>query len=135
MRHNKFSLSYLPPKELEIEVEKMISNPTLYSKENFIDALLLLSMNNINFKLADHLTSFCIHSRSKSVKNMAVMAVGHIARVYKRKINQALYCKIVEICLQDKDLFLQEGAYDALCDLRMFLKIPLPNGCINKNPM
>lgn len=119
-------LSYLPPKELKAEIEKMIKNSTVYSTNDFIFALLMLSTNKINFNLADHLASFCIDSQDKYVKDMAIMAVGHIARVYKKRVNQELYRKVIEFYFQDNDLFLQEGAYDALCDLRMFLKIPLP---------
>jgi hypothetical protein len=111
--------------DLEAEVKRMIEHYDAYSREDLVYALLLLSSNLINYSLADRLASLCIDSPDYWVKNMAVLSVGHMARVYGCRVNQGLYDKVVEI-FADRSNPLWGASQSALCDLRMFLKIPLP---------
>jgi len=126
MRQDEHYLSYLPPKELQVEIAKMIKNPTAYSEDDFIFALLMLSTNKIDFKLTDSLASFCIDSQNEHIKNMAVMAVSHIARVYKKLVNQELYSKIITLYLDESNP-LSGQAHETLEDIQIFLKIPFPS--------
>lgn len=97
----------------------------LENDKEIIDAILIMCMNDIDYRLTDKLCSKYFYNRDYYVKRMSIMAVGHIARVYGKLVNKELYEQIVCIYL-DKSSQYCELASDALDDIQTFLKIPKP---------
>ena len=89
-----------------------------------------MSLNEIDFELADKLCTKFIHDKDKDIKVASLQAIGHIARVYKKLVNKDLYNYICKI-YKDKKHPQCGYAEDALSDIQIFLNIPKPDDIVD----
>lgn len=104
----------------------MISDEIDFEKDDVIQSLLVMSLNEIDYKLADELCAKFIYDNDQDIKIICIQAIGHIARVYEKLVNKRLYDYICEI-YKDKKHPLCGYVEDALNDIQIFLKIPKPD--------
>lgn len=91
-------------------------------KQDIIDIILCTSMNNVSFKLAEKVCERFIRSEDLDIKYLAVVAVGHIARVYGRLINKKILEEITNL-YGGKDPVIYGAAKGSLGDIKVFLNI------------
>jgi|LakMenEpi03Aug12_release.lakeMendotaPanAssembly.Ray.scaffolds.fasta_scaffold632125_2 hypothetical protein len=124
----KQSIIYkLKDKELFDFLIAMINEKVDFEKDDVIQSLLVMSLNEIDYDLADKLCTKFIHNEDLDIRVISIQAIGHIARVYEKLINKDLYDDICKI-YKDKKHPLCGYVEDALNDIQIFLKIPKPDG-------
>jgi hypothetical protein len=122
----KESIIYrLEGKEFFDFLNKMASNEVDFTKEDAIQALLITSLNPIDYNLAEKLCAKFIESSDYEIKNLSVISIGHISRVYKKLVSEKLYETLKNIYFDQTSTF-SETASDALDDIQMFLGLPKP---------
>jgi hypothetical protein len=121
---NKENIIYkLDDAELLDYVRFVILKNTDLEEDDIIQSILAISLNPVDYDLADKLCTKFIESENYNIKNMSIMAVGHIARVYKKLVNEELYKKIQIMYLDQGNPF-SGLASDTLDDIQIFLGIP-----------
>ncbi len=126
MSEQKSVIYNLKGKDFFDFLNKMIASQTSFSKDDVIQSLLVMSLNPIDFNIAEKLCEKFIESEDQEIRNLSIMAVGHIARVYKKLVNEKLYQYIKDIYLERKNQF-SVTASETLDDIQCFLHIPKPN--------
>ena len=115
----------LKGKEFFNFLNRMVSNKGHFNKEDIIQALLVMSLNPIDYNLAENLCTTFIESKDYEIKNLSIISIGHIARVYKKLVDETLYNKVKELYF-DKESPFSETASDTLDDIQIFLGIQKP---------
>lgn len=67
--------------------------------DEMIHHLLGLSLYKIEFRAAKQLCEAYFKSQNKSIKHISILCVGHIARVYKKLVDQVIIEEIKRIGL------------------------------------
>ncbi len=104
----------------------MIDEKVDFEKDDVIQSLLVMSLNEINYDIADKLCTKFIHDKDFDISALSVMAISHIARVYGKLVNKELYDYICEI-YKDKKHPLCGHVDEALSGIQVSLKIPKPD--------
>lgn len=123
MKENIFETE---PSKLFEFIKAILDGTIIFDKEDVRNSLLLMSLNKVDYELADKLCTNFIHDKDEDISRLSVQAIGHIARVYEKLINKDLYEYICEI-YKDKKHPLCGYVEDALNDIQIFLKIPKPD--------
>ena len=76
----------MEPESLKKYLQKVIDFPKSFSQEEIKDSILISSMNPISFNLAEELCRKFVDNDNETLQFLAITAVGHIARVYKKKV-------------------------------------------------
>lgn len=86
--------------DLKKQAYEAIDSQDPYSQKE-VDAItnlmLIFSMNDIDFKMAEALCQRFIQSTDKDLSHLAILCVSHIARVYHRKVNSRIMKEIHQI--------------------------------------
>ena len=123
MKKNVFEME--TPKLFKF-IKEVLNEKITVDKEIIKDILLLMSLNEVDYELADKLCSKFVHDKDFDISKLSVISIGHIARVYKKLVNNELYNYICKI-YKDKKHLLYDSAEDVLNDINIFLKIPKPD--------
>lgn len=116
---------YMSPEELAKEVDKIIENPSAYSKMYIMDIILILSMNEIDFELSEKICRAFVGGVIESIQRVALYAISHMARVYKKLVSKDILQELEKV-YKNKDHEYWGVAEDVYDDLEIFLKIPKP---------
>ena len=76
-------IAYMSPEELAQEVDKILENPSIYPAEYVIKMILVLSLNEINFELAERMCRAFVGGAIEKVRMTALYSVSHIALCYE----------------------------------------------------
>ena len=96
-----------------------------FSQEEIKDSILISSMNPISFNLAEELCRKFVDNDNETLQFLAITAVGHIARVYKKKVADDIMSKLKTI-YEIKNHALRGAVDTAYDDLDVFLHISKP---------
>lgn len=121
----KYNFSDYKPARLRSFMNSLINNKFDLEYDEAKHALLLMSLNPIDFKIAESLCEKYLINEDDSLHYLSLLCIGHIARVYEKLVKKELYNKIIEIYFGDNEK-LSHGAESALDDIQMFLKIKKP---------
>lgn len=81
---------YTQTKMIELLKDKNIE------KDDILDIILCVSMNEISFKFAEKVCRKFIKSGDLDIKKLVIISVGHIARVYRKLVHIKIINELIK---------------------------------------
>jgi hypothetical protein len=90
--------------------------------KDVLDALLSISMNNIDYLKAIDFVKMHINNENQNIKRIAILSLGHIARVYKKMDTKTFVPFLISQSKSDNKK-IAATADEVLDDFKIFLKV------------
>lgn len=108
--------------ELSYEAIKELVSQKSPEIDKLLNAILYYATNDVNFELAQKLCILYYNSPIKELKYISIVCIGHIARVYKKLVDEQILENITKMAFDSHHEF-YGVADDTLDDIEMFAHI------------